>query len=54
MENLSFKEKTMNPEFFRKIYRKFHGSLDWFFRENLNRKPWFLPVNLGVPVPIFP
>ena len=30
-------------------------SLDWFSRENLNRKPWFLPSNLmGFPVPIFP
>ena len=25
-------------------------SLDWFCWENLHRKPWFLPLNLGVPV----
>jgi len=30
-------------------------SMDWFSRENLNRKPWFLPSNLmGFPVSIFP
>ena len=23
-------------------------SMDWFSRENLNRKPWFLPSNIGV------
>ena len=23
-------------------------SLDWFSRENLNRKPWFLPSNIGL------
>jgi hypothetical protein len=23
-------------------------SLDWFVGENLNRKPWFLPSNIGL------
>ena len=23
-------------------------SMDWFSRENLNRKPWFLPSNIGL------
>jgi hypothetical protein len=23
-------------------------SLDWFVGENLNRKPWFLPLNMEV------
>ena len=25
-----------------------YTSLDWFLGEHLNRKPWFLPLNMGV------
>ena len=31
----------------------YHGSLDWFVGENLNRKPWFLPLDMGVSGFIF-
>ena len=31
-----------------------HPSLDWFSRENLHRKPWFLPLNMGVSGSNFP
>jgi len=27
-----------------------YNSMGWFVRENLNRKPWFLPLNMGFPV----
>jgi hypothetical protein len=27
---------------------KMDDSLDWFCWENLNRKPWFLPPNIGL------
>ena len=27
-----------------------YNSMGWFVRENLNRKPWVLPLNMGFPV----
>ena len=34
--------------------RSSHNSLDWFCRENLNRKPWFLLSNIGLKPVNFP
>ena len=36
------------------IYHDYHDSMDWFSRENLNRKPWFLPWKIWWFSVIFP
>ena len=43
--NLSKAMKVEPSPFFGK---NGHISMDWFSWENLNRKPWFLPSNIGL------